>query len=109
MQRCLWASTSTKNPDYRDVLYVEELIGPQTVDTMPLETIEAFVDHGRLETEAGPGRGEAHATCCAVEPLGIRMETVTDELIVEGVAAFTQVVRGADRGDRQPAQALAPA
>ena len=48
VQRCLWASTSTKNPDYRDVLYVEELIGPQTVDTMPLDTIEAFNDHGRL-------------------------------------------------------------
>ena len=49
VQRCLWASTSTKNPDYRDVLYVEELIGPETVDTMPLETITAFLDHGELE------------------------------------------------------------
>ncbi|MGH2456828.1 MAG: transaldolase, partial [Candidatus Limnocylindria bacterium] len=48
VQRCLWASTSTKNPAYRDVLYVEELIGPQTVDTMPLETIRAFQDHGQL-------------------------------------------------------------
>src|ERR671938_1378996 len=45
-QRCLWASTSTKNPDYRDVIYVEELIGPMTVDTMPRETIENFQDHG---------------------------------------------------------------
>ena len=49
VQRCLWASTSTKNPDYRDVLYVEELIGPETVDTMPLETITAFLDHGHIE------------------------------------------------------------
>ena len=49
VQRCLWASTSTKNPEYRDVLYVEELIGPETVDTMPLETITAFLDHGRIE------------------------------------------------------------
>src|SRR5262249_12889453 len=47
-QRCLWASTSTKNPDYRDVLYVEELIGPDTVNTMPLETVEAFQDHGTV-------------------------------------------------------------
>ncbi len=48
VQRCLWASTSTKNPDYRDVMYVEELIGPTTVNTMPIETIEAFLDHGQL-------------------------------------------------------------
>src|SRR5262249_12124256 len=48
VQRCLWASTSTKNPDYRDVIYVEELIGPDTVNTMPLETIEAFQDHGEV-------------------------------------------------------------
>ena len=48
-QRCLWASTSTKNPEYRDVIYVEELIGPDTVNTMPRETVEAFQDHGRVE------------------------------------------------------------
>src|SRR6478736_6689435 len=48
-QRCLWASTSTKNPDYRDVMYVEELIGPDTINTMPLETIDAFQDHGKVE------------------------------------------------------------
>ena len=47
-QRCLWASTSTKNPEYRDVMYVEELIGPDTINTMPLETIEAFQDHGEV-------------------------------------------------------------
>ena len=57
-QRCLWASTSTKNPDYRDVIYVEELIGPDTVNTMPVETIEAFQDHGNAanDARAGPGR-----------------------------------------------------
>ena len=60
VQRCLWASTSTKNPDYRDVLYVEELIGPETVDTMPLETITAFLDHGEREAHARPRpRGRA--------------------------------------------------
>src|SRR3712207_7824465 len=50
--RCLWASTSTKNPEYRDVIYVEELIGPQTVNTMPEETIEAFQDHGRVDRKS---------------------------------------------------------
>ena len=54
VQRCLWASTSTKNPDYRDVLYVEELIGPQTVDTMPLDTITAFLDHGDPRADPRP-------------------------------------------------------
>ncbi len=57
VQRPLWASTSTKNPAYRDVLYVEELIGPDTVNTMPPETIEAFRDHGRARTRRGRGRG----------------------------------------------------
>ena len=54
-QRCLWASTSTKNPAYRDVLYVEELIGPDTVNTMPPETVKAFEDHGKAEDDAGAG------------------------------------------------------
>ena len=60
-QRCLWASTSTKNPDYRDVIYVEELIGPETVNTMPRETIEAFQDHGKVERHARAGRRRARA------------------------------------------------
>ena len=62
-QRCLWASTSTKNPDYRDVLYVENLLGPDTVDTMPRETIEAFQDHGEVARtlDAGRRRGGARA------------------------------------------------
>ena len=53
-QRCLWASTSTKNPEYRDMLYVEELIGPETVDTMPEETIQAFQDHGEVAPRRSP-------------------------------------------------------
>ena len=65
VQRCLWASTSTKNPDYRDVLYVEELIGPQTVDTMPLETIKAFIDHGMLERTLDRDLDGAHAGASA--------------------------------------------
>lgn len=90
VQRCLWASTSTKNPAYRDVMYAEELIGPRTVDTLPNETIEAFLDHGVVHRTLDAGLDEARAALRAVESLGIRMETVTEELIVEGVAAFTR-------------------
>ena len=88
VQRCLWASTSTKNPDYRDVLYVEELIGPQTVDTMPIETITAFLDHGNLERTLDRSLDEARQALRAVEATGISMQRVTDELIAEGVASF---------------------
>jgi transaldolase len=87
-QRCLWASTSTKNPDYRDVLYVEELIGPATVNTMPIETIEAFRDHGKLERTLDRDVASAHRTLQLLEEQGISMRQVTDELIDEGVAAF---------------------
>ncbi len=90
VQRCLWASTSTKNPTYRDVMYAEELIGPNTVDTLPTETIEAFLDHGIVSRTLDVGLDEAIASIRAVESLGIPMSTVTDELIVEGVAAFTK-------------------
>jgi transaldolase len=90
VQRCLWASTSTKNPDYRDVLYVEELIGPDTVDTMPTDTITAFIDHGRLERTIDRGIDDARQALRAVEALGIPMKTVTDELIAEGVASFAK-------------------
>jgi len=90
VQRCLWASTSTKNPVYRDVMYAEELIGPKTVDTLPTETIEAFLDHGIVSRTLDVGLDEAIAAIRAVESLGIRMEMVTDELIAEGVAAFTK-------------------
>ena len=88
VQRCLWASTSTKNPDYRDILYVEELIGPQTVDTMPLETIDAFLDHGRLERTLDSDLEGAKAILRQIEEQGVSMRRVTDELIDEGVASF---------------------
>jgi transaldolase len=88
VQRCLWASTSTKNPEYRDVLYVEELIGPETVNTMPLDTIEAFLDHGKLERTLDADLDEARDTLRRIEALGIGMQRVTGELIEEGVAAF---------------------
>jgi transaldolase len=90
VQRCLWASTSTKNPDYRDVIYVEELIGPQTVDTMPLETIEAFIDHGRVERTLDRGVDNARDELRQVEASGITMERVTRELLEEGVASFAK-------------------
>ena len=90
VQRCLWASTSTKNPVYRDVMYAEELIGPKTVNTLPNETIEAFLDHGVVSRTLDVGLDEALAAIRVVESFGIQMETVTDELIEEGVAAFTK-------------------
>ena len=90
VQRCLWASTSTKNPDYRDVLYVEELIGPQTVDTMPLDTIKAFNDHGILERTLDRDLDGAKQAIREVEANGITMERVTGELITEGVASFAK-------------------
>jgi transaldolase len=109
VQRCLWASTSTKNPDYRDVLYVEELIGPDTVDTMPTETITAFIDHGRLGRTIDTGIDDARAALRAVEALGIPMSTVTDELIEEGVASFAKSFDELIASIESQRQALAPA
>ena len=90
VQRCLWASTSTKNPAYRDILYVEELIGPETVDTMPLETITAFLDHGTIERTLDHDLDGARQSIREVEAQGITMERVTGELIDEGVASFSK-------------------
>ena len=109
VQRCLWASTSTKNPVYRDVMYAEELIGPKTVDTLPNETIEAFLDHGVVSRTLDVGLDEAIVAIRAVEDLGIRMETVTDELIVEGVAAFTKSFEDLMSAIDAQRKALAPA
>lgn len=109
VQRCLWASTSTKNPAYRDVMYAEELIGPQTVDTLPTETITAFLDHGVVRRTLDVGLDEARAALRSVESLGIRMETVTDELIAEGVVAFTRSFEDLMGVIDAQRQALAPA
>ncbi len=87
-QRCLWASTSTKNPAYRDVLYVEELIGPETVDTMPEETIRAFQDHGRVAGTLAQGTDEAHALYAELERVGVDYDDVTETLEREGVEKF---------------------
>jgi transaldolase len=109
VQRCLWASTSTKNPDYRDVLYVEELIGPATVNTMPIETIDAFLDHGRLERTLDQDVATAHRTLQRIEELGISMQHVTDELIDEGVAAFGKSFDDLIAAIDSQRKALAPA
>ena len=90
VQRCLWASTSTKNPDYRDVIYVEELIGPQTVNTMPLDTIKAFIDHGDVKRTLDTGVEQARQALREVEASGISIDRVTGELIEEGVASFSK-------------------
>ncbi|MBX5456166.1 MAG: transaldolase [Thermogemmatispora sp.] len=88
VQRPLWASTSTKNPAYRDVLYAEELIGPDTVDTMPYETIEKFRDHGRVRYSIEDDLDGARALFKELEQLGISYEAVTQQLLDEGVQKF---------------------
>ena len=88
VQRPLWASTSTKNPAYRDVLYAEELIGPDTVDTMPLETIENFRDHGRVSRTIENNIPQAKAELAALEEVGIHYDQVTQQLQDEGVQKF---------------------
>jgi len=88
VQRPLWASTSTKNPAYRDVLYAEELIGPDTVDTMPLETIENFRDHGRVRLSVEDNISQAHSELDALEQVGIHYIQVTQQLQDEGVQKF---------------------
>ncbi|GAP18237.1 bifunctional transaldolase/phosoglucose isomerase [Levilinea saccharolytica] len=88
-QRALWASTSTKNPAYRDVLYVEELIAPQTVNTVPPQTLDLFRDHGRAALTIQGHEAEAQATLAALEKWGISMDAVTQELEDEGVKAFS--------------------
>ncbi len=88
-QRCLWASTSTKNPEYRDVLYVEELIGPQTVNTMPGETITAFQDHGEVRGDTVlEDVDKAHELLEKLAKAGIDYDDVTETLELEGVQKF---------------------
>jgi transaldolase len=88
-QRCLWASTSTKNPAYRDVQYVEELIGRDTVNTMPFETIAAFQDHGECRETLTEGVAEAQALLRELAAAGVDYDDVTDTLEREGVQKFS--------------------
>jgi transaldolase len=108
-QRCLWASTSTKNPDYRDVMYVEELIGPKTVNTMPLETIEAFQDHGVVANTIEAGLEEARQVLEDLAAVGVDYDDVVETLEQEGVQkfadSFEELLEGvrAKRGELVPA------
>jgi len=88
LQRPLWASTSTKNPAYRDVMYVEDLIGPDTVNTMPPATIEAFRDHGEVKRTVDTDIVAERALLAELEELGISLEGVTDKLLVDGLKSF---------------------
>jgi len=87
-QRPLWASTGTKNPDYSDVLYISELIGPDVVNTMPEATLRAFADHGTVSRTVGPDPGAAQCTLSNVAPAGVDLASITAELEREGVNAF---------------------
>jgi transaldolase len=89
-QRCLWASTSTKNPEYRDVIYVEELIGPDTVNTMPRETVEAFQDHGEVRESLTEDVEGARRTLDAFAAAGIDYDDVVETLEREGVEKFAK-------------------
>jgi transaldolase len=104
-QWCLWASTSTKNPEYRDVLYIEELIGPDTVNTMPRETIEAFQDHGVVEPTLEQGIDEAHRVFERIAEAGVDYDDVTDTLEREGVQkfidSFTELLEGIESKRQQ--------
>jgi transaldolase len=97
-QWCLWASTSTKNPEYRDVLYIEDLIGPGTVNTMPRETIEAFQDHGEVALTLEEGIDEAKQVFEQVKAAGVDYGDVTETLEHEGVQkfidSFTELLEG---------------
>ena len=89
-QRVLWASTSTKNPNYNDVMYVEELIGPETVNTMPPNTLEAYRDHGKPRTSLTEDIPGAERTMKELAQLGISIDEVTDKLTQDGVRLFAE-------------------
>jgi transaldolase len=88
VQRPLWASTSTKNPAYRDVMYVEQLIGPNTVNTMPPQTVDAFRDHGDVARTVDQDVDESQRTIDALGTYGISIDDVTEKLLVDGIASF---------------------
>ena len=107
-QRLLWASTGTKNPCYRDVLYVEELIGPDTVNTLPPATFDAFRDHGHPRPSLTEELDAAFDTMDALALVGISLKDVTDKLLAEGVKqfeeAFAKLLQATDRKGKPPAQ-----
>ena len=109
-QWCLWASTSAKNPAYRDVVYVEELVAPDTVNTMPLETVEAFQDHGEVRgATATKGVKKARALLDELEEAGIDYDDVVETLEDEGVRKFVESFHSLLDGINAKRGALAPA
>jgi transaldolase len=94
VQRPLWASTSTKNPAYRDVMYVEQLVGPDTVNTLPPATLEAFRDHGDVERTVDKDVDAAQRTIAELEAAGISLRDVTDKLLREGIQSFQKSFDG---------------
>jgi transaldolase len=108
-QWCLWASTSTKNPEYRDVMYVEELIGPDTVNTMPKETIEAFQDHGVVRLTLEERLDEARQLFEELAAVGIDYDDVTRVLEEEGVQKFAESFEGLLEGIAAKRSELVPA
>jgi transaldolase len=90
VQRPLWASTSTKNPAYRDVMYVEDLIGPDTVNTMPPATIAAFADHGVIDRTVDTHLEEERALIAKLEAFGVSLASITDTLLRDGLASFAK-------------------
>ena len=111
VQKPLWASTSTKNPAYRDVMYVEELIGPRSINTVPPQTLDAFKDHGETRRTVDAGVDEARRTIERLEQAGISMSSVTDKLLVEGLASFQKsfdsLIAGLERKSKQLGRELA--
>jgi transaldolase len=109
LQRPLWASTSTKNPAYSDVLYVEQLIGPDTVNTMPPNTLEAFRDHGTTARTVDTDVDAADKLVAELGAIGISLDAVTDRLLVDGLASFQQsfdtLIAGLERKTATLAQA----
>lgn len=89
-QRLLWASTGTKNPEYSDVMYIESLIGPDTVNTVPPKTLDAFRDHGTISETLTADIDQARHVLAETERLGLDLKTVTDTLVDEGVLSFSQ-------------------
>ncbi|HEY0777418.1 MAG TPA: transaldolase [Gemmatirosa sp.] len=107
VQRPLWASTGTKNPAYRDVLYVEQLIGPNTVNTLPPATIDAFRDHGETAVTVTQHVDQAERDIADLAALGINLTEVTDKLLTEGIASFQKSFDGLLGGIEKKMGALA--
>ncbi|HEV2127330.1 MAG TPA: transaldolase [Thermomicrobiales bacterium] len=109
VQRPLWASTGTKNPEYSDVLYVETLIGPHTVNTMPWPTIEAFLDHGTVKRTVDQHYDEAERVLARLEEAGISLDAITTKLEDDGIDAFAKSYDELLAGVEEKEKALAAA